>query len=124
MIEQTPIRHKGSPPGLSAGGWLTAARACPSPNCDARPDEDDISLLVIHNISLPPGQFGGAYIEQLFTNTLDATAHPYFAQIHTLRVSSHLLIDRRGRLTQYVPLHARAWHAGVSSFERSEEHTL
>src|SRR3546814_20617728 len=84
-----------------AGGWLTAARACPSPNCDARPDEDDISLLVIHNISLPPGQFGGAYIDQLFTNTLDATAHPYFAQIHTLRVSSHLLIDRRGRLTQY-----------------------
>src|SRR3546814_6053975 len=88
MIEQTPIRHKGSPPGLSAGGWLTAARACPSPNCDARPDEDDISLLVIHNISLPPGQFGGAYIDQLFTNTLDATAHPYFAQIHTLRVRS------------------------------------
>src|SRR3546814_19971125 len=77
MIEQTPIRHKGSPPGLSAGGWLTAARACPSPNCDARPDEDDISLLVIHNISLPPGQFGGAYIDQMFTNTLDATAHPY-----------------------------------------------
>src|SRR3546814_20080505 len=71
-------------------------------------------------ISLPPGQFGGAYIDQLFTNTLDATAHPYFAQIHTLRVSSHLLIDRRGRLTQYVPLHARAWHAGVSSFEGRE----
>lgn len=120
IIEQTPVRRKGSVPGLSAGGWLAGARVCPSPNCDARPDADDISLLVIHNISLPPGRFGGPYIDQLFTNTLDAAAHPYFAQIHALRVSSHLLIDRRGRLTQYVPLPARAWHAGVSTFEGRE----
>lgn len=120
MIEQTPVRRKGSRLGLSADGWLLDARARPSPNCDTRPDPADISLLVIHNISLPPGRFGGAYIDQLFTNTLDAAAHPYFAQIHTLRVSSHLLIDRRGRLTQYVSLGARAWHAGVSTFEGRE----
>src|SRR3546814_17279897 len=83
MIEQTPIRHKGSPPGLSAGGWLTAARACPSPHCDARPDEDDISLLVIHNISLQPGQFGWTYTNTQFTNTPDATAPPDCAKIPT-----------------------------------------
>lgn len=120
MIEQTPARRKGSAAALSAEGWLARARVCRSPNFDARPDPADISLLVIHNISLPPGQFGGAYIDQLFTNSLDAAAHPYFAQIHTLRVSSHLLIDRHGRLTQYVPLRARAWHAGASTFEGRE----
>ncbi|NGY05517.1 1,6-anhydro-N-acetylmuramyl-L-alanine amidase AmpD [Solimonas terrae] len=103
-------------PVIAADGWLRGVRVCRSPNCDARPDVRDISLLVIHNISLPPGRFGGPYIDQLFTNALDPAAHPYFVGIHALRVSSHLLIDRRGRLTQYVPLSARAWHAGVSSF--------
>lgn len=101
-------------------GWLPRARQVLSPHCDERPDPADISLLVIHNISLPPGRFGGPYIEQLFTNRLDPTAHPYFAQIRDLRVSSHLLIDRRGRLTQFVPLHQRAWHAGKSVFEGRE----
>lgn len=120
MIEQTSPQRKGSLAAEAEIGWLAAARVCPSPNCDARPDAAEISLLVIHNISLPPGKFGGRHIDQLFTNTLDAAAHPYFAQVHTLRVSSHLLIDRRGRLTQYVPLQMRAWHAGVSTFDGRE----
>ena len=119
MIEKTPGFGKGSA-AIDAEGWLRRARRLPSPNCDARPDPDDISLLVIHGISLPPGRFGGGWIDRLFTNTLDARAHPYFAQIATLRVSAHLLIDRRGRLTQYVPFARRAWHAGVSSFEGRE----
>jgi AmpD protein len=120
MIEQTPRQRKGSAAAISADGWLAGARVCRSPNCDARPDVDDISLLVIHNISLPPGRFGGPYIDQLFTNTLDPAAHPYFASLRDLRVSAHLLIDRRGRVTQYVPLSARAWHAGVSRFGERE----
>lgn len=121
IIGQTREARKGSRrPAISADGWLAGARVCPSPNFDARPDADDISLLVIHNISLPPGRFGGPYIDQLFTNTLDPAAHPYFAGIHTLRVSSHLLIARDGRVTQYVPFLARAWHAGVSVYEGRE----
>lgn len=118
MIEQTRRQRKGSTPAAPriVDGWLAGARVCLSPNRDARPDPDDISLLVIHNISLPPGRFGGAHIDQLFTNTLDAAAHPYFADIATLHVSAHFLIARDGALTQYVPLHERAWHAGVSSF--------
>ena len=98
------------------GAWLLGARRLPSPNQDARPDEADINLLVIHGISLPPGEYGGAHIDRLFTNTLDPGAHPYFAAIHKLRVSSHLLIDRGGGVTQYVPFTARAWHAGASCF--------
>lgn len=98
------------------GEWLTGARSVLSPNCDDRPDNTDIELLVIHGISLPPKQYGGAFIEQLFTNTLDAKTHPYFAEIHELRVSSHLLIDRKGKVTQYVPFIKRAWHAGESVF--------
>jgi AmpD protein len=118
MIEQTRKTRKGSrPAAISRDGWLAGARVCVSPNCDARPLADDISLLVIHNISLPPGRFGGPHIDALFTNTLDPQAHPYFATIHTLRVSSHLLIARDGRITQYVPFTARAWHAGVSEYE-------
>lgn len=123
MIEQTPPQSKGSRhgrlPAISADGWLRGARVCVSPNQDARPAAE-ISLLVIHNISLPPGRFGGPHIDQLFTNTLDPAAHPYFAGIHALRVSSHLLIRREGSLTQYVPFTARAWHAGVSMFEGRE----
>lgn len=97
-------------------GWLRGVRRRPSPNCDARPDPADISLLVIHNISLPPGQFGGPHVDELFTNRLDPGAHPYFATIHGLRVSAHLFVDRRGRVTQYVPFARRAWHAGASRF--------
>lgn len=98
------------------GEWLTDVKKVASPNCDDRPDTTDIDLLVIHGISLPPKEYGGDYIDQLFTNTLDKNEHPYFADIHHLRVSSHLLINRQGELTQYVPFIKRAWHAGVSSF--------
>jgi AmpD protein len=123
MIEQTPTQRKGSRRGrlpmISADGWLHGARVCASPNHDARPS-DEVSLLVIHSISLPPGRFGGHYIDALFTNTLDPAAHPYFAGIHELRVSAHLLIRRDGSVTQYVPFSARAWHAGASSFAGRE----
>lgn len=98
-------------------GWLSPARHVVSPNCDARPDGTQIDLLVIHGISLPPREYGGGWIDALFTNALDPAAHPYFATIHQSRVSAHLLIDRRGEVTQYVPFPQRAWHAGVSSFD-------
>lgn len=97
-------------------GWLSEINRLESPNADARPVEEDISLLVIHNISLPPEQFGGPYIAQLFANSLDPQVHPYFEQIHQLKVSAHLLIDRHGQLTQFVPFNKRAWHAGESEF--------
>ena len=87
-----------------------------SPNCDARPNDADISLLVIHNISLPPGKFGGLYVQQLFTNQLNPDDHPYFKEIYQLKVSSHLFIRRNGDLIQFVPFHQRAWHAGKSDF--------
>ncbi|MBT5796012.1 MAG: 1,6-anhydro-N-acetylmuramyl-L-alanine amidase AmpD [Porticoccaceae bacterium] len=97
-------------------GWLSTATALASPNADPRPDKSDISLLVIHNISLPPGQFGGGHVAELFTNTLDPNTHPYFAEIANLKVSAHLLIDREGVVIQFVPFDQRAWHAGVSAF--------
>lgn len=105
---------------LAEDGWCRQARRLPSPNCDARPPGVVPDLLVIHNISLPPGQFGGPYIEGLFTNTLAHDVHPYFDQLRTLRVSAHFLIDRHGAVTQFVAAGARAWHAGVSSFEGRE----
>ncbi len=98
-------------------GWLDQVNQIISPNNDIRPDINDISLLVIHNISLPPEQFGGPYIAQLFSNCLDPNEHAYFQDIYQLKVSSHLLIDREGQITQFVPFHKRAWHAGVSKFE-------
>ena len=97
-------------------GWLSTATALASPNADPRPDKSDISLLVIHNISLPPGQFGGGHVSELFTNTLDPNTHPYFAEIANFKVSAHLLIDREGVVIQFVPFDQRAWHAGVSAF--------
>lgn len=98
-------------------GWVAAVHRCPSPNCDARPDGAAIDLLVIHNISLPPGRFGGGAIADLFLNRLDPRAHPFFAALAGLRVSSHFLIERDGRITQFVSCLQRAWHAGASSFE-------
>ncbi|HKK06471.1 MAG TPA: 1,6-anhydro-N-acetylmuramyl-L-alanine amidase AmpD [Gammaproteobacteria bacterium] len=98
-------------------GRLDGARFVASPNCDERPPEARIELLVVHGISLPPGEFGGPYIEQLFTNTLDFTAHPYFESLRGLEVSAHLLVRRDGELIQFVPFHCRAWHAGASSFQ-------
>ena len=96
---------------------LRGARWLPSPNCDARPDPADISLLVVHAISLPPGEFGGRGIDRLFTNTLDPKAHPYFARIRELKVSSHLCVFRSGETRQYVAFDRRAWHAGESRFD-------
>lgn len=101
-------------------GWLTESKHVPSPHYDDRPDAEAPSLLVVHNISLPPGEFGGPYIDALFTGTLDASAHPYFADIAQLRVSAHCLIRRDGQIIQYVPFDKRAWHAGVSQYQGRE----
>lgn len=95
---------------------LAGVRQVRSPNCDARPDCEDISLIVIHGISLPPGEYGGPWIDALFTNQLDPAAHPYFADMAGLRVSSHVLIRRDGEVVQYVPFTERAWHAGDSCY--------
>ncbi len=97
-------------------GWLGPSRRLPSPNCDARPPHTPPDLLVIHNISLPPGEYGGPWVDALFTDTLDCSVHPFFEGLRGLRVSSHLFIDRKGSVTQYVPFHLRAWHAGESRF--------
>ncbi len=102
-------------------GLLPQARWCPSPNFGPRPPGASISLLVVHNISLPPGQFGGPAIEQFFCNQLDANEHPYFQTIAGLRVSAHLLIRRDGTLVQFVNLLERAWHAGRSCFQGQQE---
>jgi AmpD protein len=91
-------------------------RIVESPNCDERPPDTDITLVVLHAISLPPGQYGGDAIERLFTNRLDSAAHPYFKEICELRVSSHYLIRRDGSIVQFVPVERRAWHAGASSW--------
>lgn len=101
----------------ATGNRLLDARQVPSPNCDERPDGDDISLIVIHGISLPPGEYGGSWIDDLFTNRLDPDAHPYFPGIAHLRVSSHVLIRRDGGVVQYVPFRKRAWHAGESCYQ-------
>ena len=97
--------------------FLASARQVPSPNCGDRPEKGDIDLIVIHSISLPPGQYGGTQIEQFFSNTLDCTEHPYFQQIEGLKVSAHLLIRRCGEVVQFVPFDRRAWHAGQSSYK-------
>lgn len=97
--------------GLLAGGEYV-----PSPNCDDRP-EGKIELLVIHSISLPPGEFGGDEVQRLFTNTLDVYAHPYYQALAGLRVSAHFLVCRDGRIVQFVPCIKRAWHAGESCWQ-------
>lgn len=98
------------------GGWLRRANPCVSVNRSARPTGTDVSLAVIHSISLPPGDYGGDAIERLFTNCLDWDAHPYYDKIRGLRVSSHFLIRRSGDLRQFVSCEERAWHAGVSAW--------
>ncbi len=99
-------------------GWLSGAVQRPSPHCDDRPVDAPIDLLVIHNISLPPGEFGGQWIDDLFLGRLDPAAHPYFvAAAAAGPVSTHLLIRRDGQLIQYVPCGRRAWHAGRSSYD-------
>lgn len=99
-------------------------RYIPSENCNDRPERSDaqeIELLVVHGISLPPAEFGGTYISDLFTNQLDPAAHPYFKDIAKLRVSSHILIRRDGEVVQFVPFHRRAWHAGISRHNGRDE---
>ena len=106
------VRYVVSP----GAGLIRPATQCPSPNQDERPENSEPELIVIHGISLPPGDFGGPHIESLFTNRLDWQAHPYFREIEGLHVSSHLLIRRDGEVIQFVPFERRAWHAGESSF--------
>jgi AmpD protein len=102
-------------------GVLQNAHQVVSPNCDSRPLGVEIDLVVIHNISLPPNEFGGPYIDALFTNTLDSKLHDYFSKIAGFKVSAHCLIRRTGDITQYVPFAKRAWHAGLSSFQGREK---
>ncbi|AZZ93578.1 1,6-anhydro-N-acetylmuramyl-L-alanine amidase AmpD [Hahella sp. KA22] len=101
---------------IDAQGWLSLVKRMPSPNFNQRPTGAEISLLVVHNISLPPAQFRGEYVCDFFLNRLDCEAHPYFREIGHLQVSSHLFIRRDGEVIQFVSLHDRAWHAGRSSW--------
>lgn len=102
---------------ISEDHWLSTARRCLSPNQNERPAGVPASLLVVHGISLPPGEFGGPYIDALFTNTLNPELHPYFQEIAGLTVSAHLLVRRDGTVVQYVPFDCRAWHAGRSCYD-------
>jgi len=97
-------------------GLLDDCTQCPSPNKDARPDNMAIDLIIVHSISLPPGQYGGDAIEYFFQNKLDKSQHPYFEEIAEMQVSSHILIKRSGEVVQFVPFHQRAWHAGQSNY--------
>ncbi|MEX2123567.1 MAG: 1,6-anhydro-N-acetylmuramyl-L-alanine amidase AmpD [Woeseia sp.] len=112
MPEIDETRYTVSP----GAGLIRPAVQCPSPNQDDRPEGVEPELIVIHGISLPPGEFGGPHIEHFFTNCIDRSAHPYFEEIGDLHVSAHLLIRRDGGLIQFVPFGRRAWHAGRSSF--------
>lgn len=112
MVEHTPKMNQE----FDTDGWLQGARRIDSPNFDDRPADAPIDLLVIHNISLPPGEFGGNGVIELFTNRLDPAAHPYYRTIHELRVSAHFFIRRDGELIQFVSPDRRAWHAGKSAW--------
>ena len=105
---------------IGTDGLLAGARYLPSPNQDDRPPGEAVRLLVLHAISLPPGEFGGDGIERLFTNRLDAGGHPYYRTIAGLRVSAHFLVRRDGEVIQFVPCHRRAWHAGASCWQGRE----
>jgi N-acetyl-anhydromuramoyl-L-alanine amidase len=105
---------------LGSNGALDGAMQVPSVNCDERPEETPVTLLIVHSISLPPGQFGGDAVVRLFTNSLDYSAHPYFETLRDLRVSAHFLIRREGEVLQFVPCTMRAWHAGLSNWQGRE----
>jgi len=109
-----------TPLQIDADGFASPAQIVLSPNQDVRPDPSDVAMIVIHNISLPPNQYGGPGIVQLFTNQLDSQAHPYYAEIAHLQVSSHFLIRRNGELMQFVSCLQRAWHAGLSQWQGRE----
>ncbi len=120
---RTSLARSAEGPGLAVDcgtGWLSGARRVPSPNCDDRPEGSAVDLIVVHGISLPPGEFGGPWIDALFTNSLPPDAHPYFEQVAGLRVSAHALVRRDGEVVQYVPFQRRAWHAGASSWQGRE----
>ncbi|MBH4189601.1 1,6-anhydro-N-acetylmuramyl-L-alanine amidase AmpD [Pseudomonas aeruginosa] len=129
-IQSPPDRHSGAaglewglvqePVCISIPLPAGSVRHCPSPNFNLRPQGDAVSLLVIHNISLPPGQFGTGKVQAFFQNRLDPNEHPYFEEIRHLTVSAHFLIERDGAITQFVSCHDRAWHAGVSCFDGRE----
>ena len=102
-----------------SSGWCDGVQHCPSPNANQRP-QGEVSLLVIHNISLPPGQFGTGKVQAFFQNRLDASEHPYFAGIASMQVSAHFFIERDGVVTQFVSCNERAWHAGQSRFAERE----
>lgn len=121
MIWHHPFMHSlGLPSAVcridAKSGLLLGARQVRSANCDARPQATAPELIIVHGISLPPGQFGGPWIDRLFTNSLPREVHPYFDEIAGMKVSSHLLIRRDGEYVQYVPFHLRAWHAGASNY--------
>jgi len=120
MLGLTPCTYNSRMHYRIDNGWFGPARRVVSPNCDDRPQGSPIDLLVVHGISLPPREYGGPWIDALFTNTLDPAAHPYFQSIRDARVSAHLLIRRDGEIVQYVPFDRRAWHAGASCFEDRE----
>jgi N-acetyl-anhydromuramoyl-L-alanine amidase len=121
MRRQSPANPPAARFVIDAGsGLLEAARQVPSPNCDDRPPGVEADLIVVHGISLPPGEYGGPWIDRLFSNTLPGDGHPYFEQVAGLRVSAHLLVRRSGEIVQYVPFGRRAWHAGVSSWQGRE----
>ncbi len=101
-------------------GLLDECKQCLSPNQDSRPENATIDLIVVHSISLPPGEYGNEFIEHFFQNKLDKKDHPYFEEIFEMLVSSHLLIKRSGEIVQFVPFHKRAWHAGQSNYQGRE----
>lgn len=105
---------------IDESGWLNDVEIIHSPNCEVRPQSAAINLIVVHSISLPPGQYGGGHVQQLFTNQLNPGEHEYFAKIEGLKVSAHCLIDRQGHLTQFVSFNDKAWHAGVSCWQGTE----
>ncbi len=102
---------------IGPDGWVDGVRRVCSPNCDARPAGTAVDLLVLHNISLPPGRFGNGRVERLFCNETQPAQHPFLALLAGLQVSAHFLVERDGRLTQFVSVDQRAWHAGASCFE-------
>lgn len=105
---------------IDSTGWLKSADVVASPNFDARPENVDIKLVVVHGISLPPGEFGGGYIQQFFCNRLDTSKHQYFSEICEMQVSAHCLIERGGGIVQFVSFLDRAWHAGQSNWHGEE----
>jgi len=118
--EREHLQHKVGTPHLDTAGWLiphSGIAHAPSPNADDRPEGAAISLLVIHNISLPPGQFGGPEVIDLFLNRLDVNTHPWLERLRGVRVSAHFLVRRDGHIIQFVSCQQRAWHAGASRFD-------